>query len=305
MKMSVGAVLTLVMVVTAGFAEEQKPEPSQPRTVEKPRIPALYKSPALKLKSFCYYFGDDVAACVAAKYDLVVIDPYEMKAADVARIKASGKKMLAYINAGAIENWRKGIWQEGWKVGEPKFLLTEYEGWPGEALVDIANPDWRKILFGWIDAELAKGVDGIFLDNVAEGYRFQEDAHVMFPIDRRITREYVKDIREHVGFDKLIFTNQGIEVLYDDAGTPGTMNFIDGVMQEDLFYSVAQKAMRADAELKYYYNYLDPFLAMGKLVLVADYPYPDHPELVLDIKAKAQAKGYLIYTSDKDMKKIY
>ena len=298
-------VFTVTVSTMVCLAEEQKPEPSKINAADKLKVAALYKSPELKAKSFCYYFGDDVAACAAAKYDMVVIDPYEMTAADVARIKASGKKVLAYINAGAIENWRKSIWQEGWKVGEPKFLLTEYQGWPDEVLVDISSPEWRKILFGWIDAELAKGVDGIFLDNIAEGYRFQEDAHVMFPVDRKITREYVRTIREHVGPDKLIFTNQGLEVLYDEAGSPGMMNFIDGVMQEDLFYSVAQKALRAEAELKYYYNYLDPFRAMGKVVLVADYPYPDHPKLVPEIVKKAQAKGYLIYTADKDMKKIY
>jgi uncharacterized protein (TIGR01370 family) len=287
-----------VLVFGCCAAEEKGSKAAPPKASDAKRALSA-------IKSFCYYFGDDVEACAKAPYDLVVLDTYEMDAGKVALVKSAGKEVLSYVNAGAIERWRKGLWQEGWEVGKPAFLLAKYPGWPDEVLVDISDPEWRKIVFGWIDAQLAKGVDGIFLDNIAEGYRYQEDAHVLFPVDRAKAREYVKAIRQHVGDSKLLFVNQGLEILHDEGEVKGTKRYIDGVMQEDLFYSVAQKDLRSNAELEHYFTYLDPFRRMGKLVLVVDYPYPDRPDLAGAIKAAAKAKGYLAYLTDIDMRKIY
>ncbi len=93
------------------------------------------------------------------------IDGQDSSAADVAALKAAGRRVICYVNAGAFEDWRPDAKRF------PKAVLgKELDGWPGERWLDIRR--WQTlepILAARFDTCRAKGFDAVEPDNV-DGY---------------------------------------------------------------------------------------------------------------------------------------
>jgi hypothetical protein len=93
------------------------------------------------------------------------VDGQDTSAADVAALKAAGRRTICYVNAGAWEKWRPDAGKF------PKGVLgKELDGWPGERWLDIRQ--WKTlepILAARFDTCRAKGFDGVEPDNV-DGY---------------------------------------------------------------------------------------------------------------------------------------
>lgn len=93
------------------------------------------------------------------------IDGQDSSAADVAALKAAGRRVICYVNAGAYEDWRPDAKRF------PKAVLgKELDGWPGERWLDIRQ--WGRlepILAARFDTCRAKGFDAVEPDNV-DGY---------------------------------------------------------------------------------------------------------------------------------------
>ncbi|GAA1033478.1 endo alpha-1,4 polygalactosaminidase [Virgisporangium ochraceum] len=93
------------------------------------------------------------------------IDGQDSSAADVAALKAAGRRVICYVNAGAFEDWRPDAKRF------PKAVLgKDLDGWPGERWLDIRQ--WAKlepILAARFDTCRAKGFDAVEPDNV-DGY---------------------------------------------------------------------------------------------------------------------------------------
>jgi hypothetical protein len=93
------------------------------------------------------------------------VDGQDTSAADVAALKAAGRRTICYVNAGAWEKWRPDAGKF------PKAVLgKELDGWPGERWLDIRQ--WKTlepILAARFDTCKAKGFDAVEPDNV-DGY---------------------------------------------------------------------------------------------------------------------------------------
>lgn len=93
------------------------------------------------------------------------IDGQDSSAADVAALKAAGRRVICYVNAGAFEDWRPDAGKF------PKAVLgKELDGWPGERWLDIRR--WatlEPILAARFDTCKSKGFDAVEPDNV-DGY---------------------------------------------------------------------------------------------------------------------------------------
>ncbi len=96
-----------------------------------------------------------------ATRDLVVVDGDDASKAKVKRLKAKGAIVLGYLSVGTVESWRP------WFNLLRDHRLEELGDWPGERYADVSAEAVRTAFVDTIATQLlAKGFDGLFLDNV-------------------------------------------------------------------------------------------------------------------------------------------
>ena len=96
--------------------------------------------------------------------DLVLLDANLRSAAEIKQQKAQGKKVVCYISAGTIENWRDDAKQAMSTVA----LGNKYKGWGGtEQWVNVLQWETAKpIMSKRISEAASKGCDAIEVDNI-------------------------------------------------------------------------------------------------------------------------------------------
>lgn len=98
---------------------------------------------------------------------LIAIEPEDYSDAEIAALKKSGAKVLAYLSVGSVSDERSY-----YKTLKP-YTLRKLDDWPHERYLDLRQPAVRD----WIQKKArelkAKGFDGWWLDNidVYEEYR--------------------------------------------------------------------------------------------------------------------------------------
>ena len=121
----------------------------------------------------------------ATNHDLLIVDLFDvagtqLTSTDVAGLKQKAndgtRLVLAYMNIGAVENWRY-YWQTDWGLGNPSWIASTYEGWAGEYWVRYWDDAWQNIIFGstgaYLDRIIAAGFDGVYLDNILAYEEFE------------------------------------------------------------------------------------------------------------------------------------
>jgi uncharacterized protein (TIGR01370 family) len=94
-------------------------------------------------------------------FELVVVDGELARAGEVAALRARGATVLAYLSVGTIERWRS------WYPRLKRYRLGAWEQWEDEFFADVSRARMRAEITGAIAPPiLAKGFDGLFLDNV-------------------------------------------------------------------------------------------------------------------------------------------
>jgi hypothetical protein len=93
---------------------------------------------------------------------MIDIDLFDNSAALIARLKASGKRVVCYFSAGSYENWRPDASQFPSAV-----LGNPMDGWPGERWLNVKRMDLlMPIMTARMDLAVQKGCDGLEPDNV-------------------------------------------------------------------------------------------------------------------------------------------
>jgi hypothetical protein len=123
------------------------------------------------------------AAPTKMKADIVDLDLFDAPAATIKAYTAAGKKTVCYINIGAWENWRPD------KAAFPnKSLGADYDGWPGEKWLNIADPaPFKAIMLARLDLCKSKGFWGVEPDNMN-----LHDNKTGFTITRQDQIDYAK-----------------------------------------------------------------------------------------------------------------
>ncbi len=102
--------------------------------------------------------GGDITARYAG-YDLVVVDGQEATRAQLAALRAGGRIVIAYLNVGAIEPERP------WYRLVKSYRLDYWADF-GEWYANVASRAYRRVIAQQVAPSiLAKGFDGLFLDN--------------------------------------------------------------------------------------------------------------------------------------------
>ncbi len=148
--------LAIALLATAGYA------------LATASGPAIVSAGQGGPQSFAFAIGDgnlagdaDRVAARLGKFGLVVVDGEEASRAEVAAVRARGTLVMGYLSVGTIEKWRS------WYPRVKRFRLGANADWKDEWYADVSRAGLRRELGERIAPKiLAKGFDGLFLDNV-------------------------------------------------------------------------------------------------------------------------------------------
>lgn len=190
--------------------------------------------------------GDVDLGVEAAVFD---VDGFEVTAQTVARLHDSGRRAIAYVDAGSWEDFRPDA---GAFPGE--VLGRRMEGWADERWLDIRQVDvLAPIMAARFDLCRQKGFDAIEADNV-DGY----DNRSGF----RLTRG-----------DQLTYNRMLADLAHRRGMSIGLKNSADLVadLVRDFDFAVVEQCFEYD-ECEAYV----PFIEQGKAVLHVEYNVPLH-----------------------------
>lgn len=256
--------------------------------------------PWSRVRSWAYWLDNpDLKQLGASVFDLLVIDSsadgsavhaFTADQVEALRRPGSQRRLVAYLSIGQAESYR-GYWRRGWRPGSPDWLGAQDPAWPGNYWVKYWQLTWQELIYRSLDAIIAAGFDGVYLDRVDA---YQEDyaaghEQAMVQFVSQLAR-YAR-ARSPLGEDFGIIVQNAEEL----AGSyPDYVRLVTGIAREEVYVQAmdipTSRTERAQAE-----RYLDLFLQSGKLVLTVD--YASRPELICSAYQLARAKGYVPYVT--------
>ena len=228
--------------------------------------------------------GPEIAQKIS-NVDLLVIDAQDFSGEEIAALRDRNvEKIYSYLNIGSIETYRPG-----YDHFEP-YALGEYENWPQEKWMDVAEKEWKDYLLEQAGLLAEKGVDGFFLDNIDVYYRFPNEDIYRGIVDilrglRQIGRGIILN-----GGDVFVsrYLQEEAEVLFD------------GINQEDVYttydFESGSFGVNTEKDREYFALYLDELLGRGYDVYVTE--YAKDGETADAARLFAQQHRYECYVSD-------
>lgn len=232
-----------------------------------------------------------------SKFDVVDIDVEDGAANyqpdDVAALKARGKLVVSYLNVGSAEPFRS-YWPR-----VQAYSLGKYPGWP-EFYMDVSKSGYRDVLLNAVVPQiLAKGVDGLFLDNVDAGSTLGKPAITAGIVD------IVRRLRKAHPSVLLIAQSSNLRIL-TERGADGRQfyEYLNGLAREEVSatYEGGYRKVPA-AESDAMLRTLAGWRSKGLVVLTLD--YANSPELAQYAITRARAHGLIPYVSTKYLDQIF
>ncbi len=205
------------------------------------------------------------------RWSVLVLEPGETCHGDLQAAVENSRLVLAYLNPGYAEEWRCY-----WPRIEGSPWIHEETVYEGEYYVEYWRGEWQSLMREIIADYLARGYQGIYLDNVDAAVTLQEESPEWLaghdPVEEMIDMicslsEYAKSLDP----DARVYVNIGaaIQLLYRED----FLTCIDGLLREELWTTWTgdnstrpqdpEETSRALAALEH-------AVREGKTVLVAD-----------------------------------
>ncbi len=274
-----------------------------------PTIPTGFRRPWTAIHNWVYWLDNpDLKQIGATNFELVVIDysadgsaKKAFTAQQIAQLQSTTcqRRVVAYLSIGEAESYR-GYWQPNWKQSSPSWLGMVDSGWAGNYWVRYWDPAWQHIIYSYIDAIIAAGFDGLYLDRIdayQENYAAgHEEDMVQFVID---IAQYAR-AHSPLGKDFGIIVQNAEDLA---ANHPDYVQLVTGIAREEVYVQATNKptsqAARAITEQS-----LDLFRqnSEGKLVLTVD--YASKPDLVRTAYEQSRTKGYVPYVTTVNLDRL-
>jgi hypothetical protein len=217
------------------------------------------------------------------RYDLVVVDGEAVTARQVRTLHAKGVIVLGYLSVGTIEKGRS------WYGKVKPYKLDLWGDW-NEWYADVNAPGYRDVIAGQIaPSMLAKGLDGLFLDNTdmidshpaqAEGMRLLVSA-----LSARVHRS-----------GRWLFTQNGIDSIRP------TLNSYDGWNLEDVTWTydfgTRRYVRRSPGDVADGLMSLRRLRGAGLLTLATDYVAPRAKAATAESVRNARSAGAVPFVSN-------
>ncbi|MET4138235.1 endo alpha-1,4 polygalactosaminidase [Pedobacter sp. UYP1] len=187
---------------------------------------------------------DDINSASSFSADVVDVDAFTTSAETVAALHAKGKKVIAYLSVGTIENDRNDA-----SLIPAEVIGKQYPEWPKEKWLDIRQIDKLK---PWLNSRinmiLKKGFDGIEPDNM-DSY----DNDPGFNIQLADTRKYADYLISLAHSNGLSIGQKNVKELTADYASK-----FDWALTEDAFAQGWQ-------------NQLSGYIKLNKPVFAVEY----------------------------------
>ena len=277
--MRVPLLITLAVLAIALWASDAHGAPSDPRLAQ--------------VESFAFALGQDVdtdaEAARLAPYDLIVVDGELTRPGRVAQLRAGGAVVLGYLSVGTIEPYRS--W---YRMLKPFRLSDRFEEFD-EDYARVSAKGFRRAIHNRIAPRLlAKGFDGLFLDNgdMVEGH----------PKQRKGMRKLVRRLASSVhGRGGLLFAQNG------ERSIGPLLPVLDGWNREDVTWTYSFKRRRYQrvpaAQTAEAQAALRRISAAGLLVTSSDYTAGD-VAAEQEAVANACAAGAVPFVSDIALRRL-
>lgn len=221
-------------------------------------------------------------------WSIAILEPSETGPELLGAALRSSGLVLAYINAGYAEEWRSY-----WPRLESEGVVHGPSGYPGEYLVEVWSPEWRRTIVSMAVSMVEKGYQGVYLDNIdaveeLEGQPWAQGVNASEAMIRLVCLVR-QALQEHGGAALYINIGGATWLLRDQE----LLGCIDGVLREELWTAWASngtvpqdpsETARAIADLDY-------ALSHGKTVIVVD-PAESKPQAERFCE-KAHRHGYI------------
>ncbi|MGB9809173.1 MAG: MJ1477/TM1410 family putative glycoside hydrolase [Caldanaerobacter sp.] len=263
------------------------------------------------VKSFAYQLQDiDLKAIEKTNFDLIIID-YSRDGTDENRftkeeidsLKSSFKIVLSYLSIGEAENYR-WYWNNAWDKnndgipdsGAPSWLGPENPEWPGNYKVKYWDPEWKQIIFKYLDKIIEANFDGVYLD-IIDAYEYWGPGGESGLNRKTAEQEMIDFVKSIANYTRVTKGKKDFLIFPQNGEKLGThidyVNTVNGIGKEDLFY--LDNTPQPESYVNESIRYLNMFKDNGKLVLIID--YPTDPFLINEFYKKAREKEYIPYFS--------
>jgi cysteinyl-tRNA synthetase len=253
------------------------------------------------------YDKDGLAALAKSPHKLAVIDLARDARSDffrpdeLAALRSSGKKVLAYFEIGSIEEFRPEYGPLRQSAGD--LVLNRWPDWPNEHFVRYwDNRWWERVVRPRVDQALKAGFDGVYLDTPLA---YEEIDLKLTPGQSRdslgkLMVELIVRISKHAKAqrpDFWVFPQNSPELRRHTGYTAA----IDGIGMEELFFLATDETCTED----FCTENLDHTRALrdaGKLVLAVD--YAQNGTNVRTACARYRTERFVGYVTVRDLDRI-
>ena len=252
-------------------------------------VPSPGTRPVDRLKdarSFAFAIGGDAESldpALLGRYDLVVVDGEGVTKPVVDALHAEGALVLAYVSVGTIESYRS------WYAAASPYKLELWDDW-GEWYADTSKAGFRDLITGTVvPPMLAKGVDGLFLDNVDMISEHDAQGPGMYALVEALGALVHRDGR-------VLFAQNGEEIV------DPLLDVLDGWNREDVtstydFDSESYRRVPA-ADTRYALDALRRVRAAGLFTTATDYTASPSSAVATESTANACSVGARSFVSD-------
>ncbi|MEZ4753663.1 MAG: endo alpha-1,4 polygalactosaminidase [Bdellovibrionota bacterium] len=240
------------------------------------------------VKSFAFAIGLsdeelDAEISTLTKYDLVIVDGEGASTDQITQLQNSGTVVLGYISVGTIEKGR--FWYKKVK----RFKLDLWQDW-GEWYANVNKRKFRRVILKRVvNNFLAKGFDGLFLDNVdmVSSHRRQ----------KRGMKKLVKAISTKVKANSgVLFAQNGDEII--DPYLP----YLDGWNREDATSTYNFKKEKyqlvSTADSTVAFEKIANLVSAGLFVTTTDYVANGDSETTVLARQASCSAGAIPFVSD-------
>ena len=218
---------------------------------------------------------DDLPNNYIPPAEVVDIDAFSATAQLVANLQAQGKKVIAYVSVGSVEQFRPD-------AGDfPQSVIGNvYEGFPDENWIDIRQIDLiAPIMRARFDMIEAKGFDAIEPDNI-NGYQ----NNTGFNLTEEDAKAYSRFLIEEAHSRGLSLGQKNAEELIPDM-----VDEFDWILTEDAY-------------VENFYPQLSPYITANKAVFFVEYTDRiTEGAFQAEVCLEANARNYSAVLKDRDL----
>ncbi len=221
---------------------------------------------------------DDLPADYTTAAEVIDIDAFSASSTLVAHLQNEGKKVIAYLSVGSVENFRPD-------AGDfPEITIGNiYEGFEDENWLDIREINLlAPIIRERLDMIQEKGFDGVEPDNI-NGYQNDTGFNLTEADALAYSRFLIAEAHE-----------RGLSIGQKNAEelVPELVDEYDWFLAEDAY-------------IDNFYQQLSPYISANKAVFLVEYTdRVSATEFQLQVCPEATARGYSAVLKDRDLTSV-